>query len=112
MILFFSRNTIIYWNISYIKEFQNRFSTERNHTQNFLVKTKNNLKSYEIKNNGKNIIEFYTNVLKLGNEPYEHVTSNNKDSEATTNTISIYPGQDCDIASPGILTGILVCTWL
>ena len=37
-------------------------STERNHSQNFLVKSKNNLKSYKIKYNGENIIEFYTNI--------------------------------------------------
>ena len=40
----------------------------------------------------------------------QNVISNNKDSEASRNTTSIYPGQDCDIASTGILTGILVCT--
>ena len=48
--------------------------------------------------------------LFVGNEPYGHVISNSKDSEASTNTVSIYPGQDCDIGSTGILTGILVCT--
>ena len=39
-------------------------STERNHSQNFLVKIKNSLKSCEIRNNGENIIEFYNNVQK------------------------------------------------
>ena len=49
----------------------------------------------------------------VGNEPNEHVINNNKDNEvaeATASAISIYPGQDCHIASTGILTGILVCT--
>ena len=39
--------------------------------------------------------------LFVVNEPYEHVISNSKDSEvaeASTSTVSIYPGQDCDIA--------------
>ena len=31
--------------------------------------------------------------LFVGNEPYEHVISNKKDSEASTNTVSIYPEQ-------------------
>ena len=31
--------------------------------------------------------------LFVGNEPYEHVISNKKDSEASTNTVNIYPGQ-------------------
>ena len=48
--------------------------------------------------------------LFVGNEPYEHVISNNKDNEASTNTVSIYPGQDFNIASTGTLTGVLVCT--
>ena len=46
--------------------------------------------------------------LFLGNE---HIISNSKDSEvATTSTISIYPGQDCYIASAGMLTAVLLCT--
>ena len=46
--------------------------------------------------------------LFLGNE---HIISNSKDNEvATTSTMSIYPGQDCYIASAGILTAVLLCT--
>ena len=47
------------------KSFEINVSTERNHCQNFLVKSKNNLKSYKIKNNGESVIEFYTSVQKL-----------------------------------------------
>ena len=44
------------------KSFKIDVSTERNRRQNFLVKRKSNLKSYKIKNNGENVVEFYTNV--------------------------------------------------
>ena len=37
-------------------------SATENHGQNFLVKRKNNSKSYKIKNNGENVVEFYNNV--------------------------------------------------
>ena len=46
--------------------------------------------------------------LIVGNEPYK----DSEVAEATASSVSIYPGQDCDIAWVGILTGILVCTWL
>ena len=38
--------------------------------------------------------------LFVANKPYEHIISNSKASEiaeASTSTVSIYPGQDCDI---------------
>ena len=58
--LFVNRNQIL-WNIFCCKTwFWCPFSTEKNHGQNFLVKNKNNLKFYKIKNNGENILEFYT----------------------------------------------------
>lgn len=50
-----------------MKEFLNRGQYREktsDHSINFLVKRKNNLNSYRIKNNGKNIIVFY-NVQKL-----------------------------------------------
>ena len=46
--------------------------------------------------------------LFVGNEHREHVIINNNDSEASSHTVSIDPGQDFDIASTEILTGILV----
>ena len=71
--LFANRNQIL-WNIFCCKNWFwcplqivffvviNSLSTEKNHGQNFLVKNKNNLKFYKIKNNGENIVEFYTTV--------------------------------------------------
>ena len=53
MILFFNRKII--W---FKKSFKPDVSTERNHSNLFLVESKNNLKSYKTKNNGENIIEF------------------------------------------------------